>query len=141
MQTNMKYMGLSMKPTLVTFIPIIIIFGWMHAHLAYNPILPNQDFTVSAEFKSSEGNIELSVPEGLIIISDSTQTIIVRDTVIQDQPALDFEQELGRGAEAAFKDIAEFMEDEGDSTQALVRLARGTPIGVFFLEPVTEEQN
>tara|TARA_B100001750_G_scaffold246587_1_gene269366 strand:+ start:192 stop:1514 length:1323 start_codon:yes stop_codon:yes gene_type:complete len=78
---------------------------------------------------------------GSAIAQDSTQTIIVRDTVIQDQPALDFEQELGRGAEAAFKDIAEFMEDEGDSTQALVRLARGTPIGVFFLEPVTEEQN
>ena len=75
MQTNMKYMGLSMKPTLVTFIPIIIIFGWMHSHLAYDPILPGQDFTVSANFKNSEGNIELSVPEGLTIISDSTQTI------------------------------------------------------------------
>ena len=75
MQTNMKYMGLSMKPTLVTFIPIIIIFGWMHAHLAYEPILPGQDFTVTTQFKNAEGNIKLSVPEGLRIISSSIQEI------------------------------------------------------------------
>ena len=75
MQTNMKYMGLSMKPTLVTFIPIIIIFGWMHSHLAYEPILPGQDFTVNANFKNAEGIITLSVPEGMEIISDKTQKI------------------------------------------------------------------
>jgi uncharacterized membrane protein (DUF106 family) len=76
MQTNMKYMGLSMKPTLVTFIPIIIIFGWMHAHLAYEPILPNQDFTVTANFKNAVGNVELSVPEGLTVISNPLQEIM-----------------------------------------------------------------
>jgi uncharacterized membrane protein (DUF106 family) len=76
MQTNMKYMGLSMKPTLVTFIPIIVIFGWMHAHLAYEPILPNQDFTVTANFKNSIDVVSLSVPEGLTMISDSTQMVV-----------------------------------------------------------------
>ena len=76
MQTNMKYMGLSMKPTLVTFIPIIIIFGWMHAHLAYEPILPEQDFTVTANFKNAAGNVRLDVPEGLTIISNNLQDII-----------------------------------------------------------------
>ena len=75
MQTNMKYMGMSMKPTLVTFIPIIIIFGWMHAHLAYEPILPGQDFTVTANFKGAEGEIKLSVPDGLKIISDPVQKV------------------------------------------------------------------
>ena len=76
MQTNMKYMGLSMKPTLVTFIPIIIIFGWMHAHLAYEPILPGQDFTVTANFKNGVGDVSLSVPDGLELISNPTQTIV-----------------------------------------------------------------
>jgi uncharacterized membrane protein (DUF106 family) len=75
MQTNMKYMGLSMKPTLVTFIPIIIIFGWMNAHLAYSPILPEQDFTITANFKNANGDIGLAVPEGIKIISNPVQKI------------------------------------------------------------------
>ena len=36
MQKNMKYMMHSMKPTLITFIPIIIIFGWLRSH--YNAL-------------------------------------------------------------------------------------------------------
>lgn len=32
MSKNMKYMMQSMKPTLFTFIPIIIIFGWLRAY-------------------------------------------------------------------------------------------------------------
>jgi len=35
MQTNSKYMMQSMKSTLITFIPIILIFGWMNANIAY----------------------------------------------------------------------------------------------------------
>lgn len=76
MKTNMKYMGLSMKPTLVTFIPIIIIFGWLTSHLAYYPIIPNQEFMITATFKDASGTITLAVPEGLTIISDHTQTIL-----------------------------------------------------------------
>lgn len=76
METNMKYMGKSMKPTLVTFIPIIIIFGWMHAHLGYLPILPDQEFVTTIEFKDYVGTTELIVPQGLELISDSTQQTI-----------------------------------------------------------------
>ena len=32
MSKNMKYMMQSMKPTLFTFIPIIVIFGWLRAY-------------------------------------------------------------------------------------------------------------
>ena len=38
MQKNMKYMKHSMKPTLFTFVPIIIIFGWLRT--TYTPIGP-----------------------------------------------------------------------------------------------------
>jgi uncharacterized membrane protein (DUF106 family) len=44
MQANMKYMSHSMKATLITFLPIIIIFGWMNAHLAFEPIMPGRIF-------------------------------------------------------------------------------------------------
>ena len=68
MKTNMKYMGHSMRSTLFTFIPIILIFGWMTSHLSYYPILPGQDFTTTVVFeKGIDGEIELSVPDGLYI--------------------------------------------------------------------------
>src|SRR3989344_6394446 len=66
METNMKYMMHSMKSTIFTILPIIIIFGWLNANLAYEPILPGQEFSVSATFaKGISGNISLYAPEGI----------------------------------------------------------------------------
>ena len=68
MQTNMKYMMHSMKSTLYSILPIIIIFSWMSANFAYDPILPGQDFTTTVVFgEKVSGTIELSVPDGIII--------------------------------------------------------------------------
>ncbi len=78
MSTNMKYMTQSFKPMLFTFIPIILIFGWMNAHLAYQPIMPGQEFTLTAIFENGEidGGITLGeLPEGITLLSDRTQTI------------------------------------------------------------------
>jgi intracellular multiplication protein IcmE len=78
---------------------------------------------------------------GSAIAEDTQTTVTVSgDTVIEQQDALDFEQELGRGVEEGFREIADFMDDEADDVQVLVRVARGTPIGVFFTEPVLEGQ-
>jgi len=65
MELNMKYMKHSFKPTLYTFIPIIIIFGWMNANLAFLPIMPGEDFTVTATMvEGLPGNVILtSIPE------------------------------------------------------------------------------
>jgi len=82
METNMKYMTKSFKPTLITFIPIIIIFGWMSAHLAYFPIMPSEEFSTSIDLINQIGNnVTLEVPEGIELLSDSTQKIN-SDTVI-----------------------------------------------------------
>jgi uncharacterized membrane protein (DUF106 family) len=76
METNMKYMGNSMKPTLVTFIPIILIFGWLNAHLAYEPILPNQPFTVSMQFGNHAGEqVMLHTVDTLELLVNNTQII------------------------------------------------------------------
>jgi len=78
---------------------------------------------------------------GSAIAEDTETTVTVSgDTVIQEQSALDFEQELGRGVEEGFEEIADFMDEEADRIQVEVRVSRGTPIGVFFTEPVTEAQ-
>lgn len=78
---------------------------------------------------------------GAAIAQDSQTTVTVSgDTVIEESKSLDFKQELGAGVDEAFQEIADFMSDEADATPVLVRVARGTPVGIFFLEPVLEEQ-
>jgi intracellular multiplication protein IcmE len=77
---------------------------------------------------------------GAAIAEDTETTVTVSgDTVIQEQEALDFEQEIGRGAEEGFGEIADFMVDEADAIRPLVRVARGTPVGIFFTQPVLEQ--
>lgn len=76
MEVNMKYMSQSMKPTLVSFIPIILIFGWMNANLAYEPLIPGEDFAVSASFAEGVyGNATMKVPEGFKVDSEAKEII------------------------------------------------------------------
>jgi len=68
MKINMKYMMLSMKSTLYSFIPIILIFGWMNANFAFDPISPGVEFTTTVTFENNvEGFLELSLPEGISV--------------------------------------------------------------------------
>ncbi|MBI5133500.1 MAG: DUF106 domain-containing protein [Thaumarchaeota archaeon] len=70
METNMKYMMKSMKPTLITFLPIIIIFSWLNAHFAFAPLVAGTDFSVTAEFADGlEGNVSIAVPAGLSLLN------------------------------------------------------------------------
>lgn len=76
MQTNMKYMTHSMRSMLFTFIPIILIFGWMNSHLAYEPISPGQEFTTSILFYDNvKGNVELIVPKEITVSGYMDKTI------------------------------------------------------------------
>ena len=52
MSVNLTYTKKSCKPTLYTFIPLILIFGWMNANLAFDPVLPDQPVLVVAELDS-----------------------------------------------------------------------------------------
>ncbi|MEM3154678.1 MAG: EMC3/TMCO1 family protein [Candidatus Woesearchaeota archaeon] len=76
MALNMQYMRHSMKSTFITFIPILLIFGWMSANFAYEPLQPNQEFSITAAFqKEITGNVSIIAPEGLEIIGDTTKQI------------------------------------------------------------------
>lgn len=76
MEKNMKYMMHSLKPTLITFIPLILIFAWLNSHLAYHPLMPGQEFGVNIEFnKGVTGDITLFVPEGVEVLSNETKNI------------------------------------------------------------------
>jgi len=76
MKKNMDYMKHSFKPTLITFLPIILIFGWMNAHLAFEPIYPGETFSVTALFgEGVTGETELMVDEGVELLSEAKQRI------------------------------------------------------------------
>jgi len=76
MELNMKYMSHSLKPTLITFIPIILIFGWMSSIFAYENIKPQQDFTITAFFqKNTNGKAELIVPQEITIVDGKFKKI------------------------------------------------------------------
>ncbi len=66
----------SMKPMLITMIPILVMFGWLSTNLAYLPIMPGEEFSTTIIFKSgADGGVELSASEGIEILSDEIQTI------------------------------------------------------------------
>ncbi len=66
----------SFKPTLITIIPLLLIFTWMSSIFAYESINPQQEFDVYAAFdKSAGGEAEIIVPEGLTIVSSKKSEI------------------------------------------------------------------
>ncbi len=76
MSKNMEYMKHSLKATIITILPIILIFGWMNAHLAYEPIYPGETYSITAFFREGvSGTAELLVEEGTEITSEVTQPI------------------------------------------------------------------
>ena len=76
MELNMKYMMHSLKPTLITFIPIIIIFGWMSGTFAFESIKPLQEFSITVLFeKNTRGNVELVAPNGITVLNGNVKKI------------------------------------------------------------------
>lgn len=76
MELNMKYMMHSLRPTLITLIPIILIFGWMSSIFAYESIKPQQEFSITVFFgKNSNGNAEIIAPEEIKIVGDKIRKI------------------------------------------------------------------
>ena len=76
MEANMKYMMESLKPTLVTFIPIILIFGWLSGHYSVEPLPPGTQFSVDAHFSTpEESGIRITAPPELELRSDRYATI------------------------------------------------------------------
>jgi len=76
MKTNMTYMKHSLKSTLFTFIPIILIFSWMTGNFAFDPILPGQEFETRIVFQEgNSGSVRLQVPEEVTIIDGRQKEI------------------------------------------------------------------
>lgn len=76
MKLNLEFMKHSFKPTLITMIPLLLIFGWMTGHLAYEPIFPGETYSITAIFKEGlVGEAQLVIDEETEILSNVTQPI------------------------------------------------------------------
>jgi uncharacterized membrane protein (DUF106 family) len=61
MDVNMQYMMQSMRPTLITFIPLIFVFAWLNTSMGYYPLQPNTNFNVTVYFNQGvEGPVFLT---------------------------------------------------------------------------------
>src|SRR3989344_8359729 len=70
MGKNFEYMKHSLKATLITMLPIILVFSWMNGHLAFEPINPMETYSVTAMFKEGlTGEVELVPDEGTTLTS------------------------------------------------------------------------
>ncbi len=58
LEMNSEMMKQSFKSMIYTFIPLILLFSWMTASLSYQPIMPEQEFYVTALISPNySGNI------------------------------------------------------------------------------------
>ena len=78
MELSMEVMPESMKSMIFTFIPIIIIFGWLSASLSYMPLYAGNTFTTTVTFEKlvPGQQITLSAPPGLDMITTPTQDVV-----------------------------------------------------------------
>lgn len=74
-------------------------------------------------------------------IADSGRTSVTvsGDTVIQEQEELDNDQEVALGVAEAGEEISTILDDYAD-VKPLIIIKAGTPIGIFFIENVVDEE-
>ena len=77
MSKNFDYMKHSFKPTLVTFIPIILIFGWLAGNFAYEPIYPGETYSITATVLDGINEVEILLGAGSELVpgSNAIQTV------------------------------------------------------------------
>lgn len=76
MGRSMQQMNSSWKSMLITMVPLFLIFGWMSSNMAYEPIMPGEEFATIANFaEGTEGFASLEAAGGLQLLTNSTQAI------------------------------------------------------------------
>lgn len=71
--------------------------------------------------------------------SGLTTVSVEGSTVSEDSDEPSSKQEIASGIEEAGQEVRELIDEEADNTKILVRIEKGTPFGLLFLGPVTED--
>lgn len=94
LEKSMIQMRQSMRPMLITMIPVLIIFAWFSTNLAYYPIQPDQNFSVTLMFNDKiTGDVEIIAPENIKLIRNTKQEIL-NNKVIFDMTGNDGDYNL-----------------------------------------------
>lgn len=72
--------------------------------------------------------------------SGSTTVTVSGDTVAEETTDLNTKEELAKAGGEAFSKVSEIVDEEGSETEILVRVRAGTPFGLLFTAPVTDQQ-
>lgn len=68
--------------------------------------------------------------------SETTQNATTTTTSSKD---LNTKQEFGKAVGEAAKSIGDVLDEDGKNTKPLVIVAAGTPMGILFMEPITDQ--
>jgi len=71
--------------------------------------------------------------------SGTTNITITGETVTESNSDKDNEQEVASGISELGSELGDLFDDIADDTETLVRIEKGTPMGVLFLEPVVKQ--
>lgn len=77
---------------------------------------------------------------GQALSETDTETTVSDGTVVQDQAAKGLDEALYSGIGSIGETVSEFFKAEANQTKTLVRVAVGTPMGLFFVSEVTDQQ-
>lgn len=81
MEANMQYMMKSLKPTLFTLIPLLLVFTWLGSHYAYEPLRPGIDFNITVVFKEQPaGVVALEAPKTFTVKGEKVQQAKAHNT-------------------------------------------------------------
>ena len=70
-----EMMKASLKPALWLMLPFLLVFLWLAAHFAFEPITPEETFVVEATFADDVLVATMSVPEGVTLLSNPTMNV------------------------------------------------------------------
>ncbi len=75
LEANMQLMKHSFKPTIITLLPILLIFGWVSPHYTFAPLLPYASFDVVLNMQQGIGGVVKGIaPEGVQMSENQTIT-------------------------------------------------------------------
>ncbi len=82
MKLQKKMLGLSkeqmkssFKPTLITILPLLLIFGWLNGNMGYYPLQAGEEFTTTIQFDENVNGTVAFKASGLEVLSDAEQAI------------------------------------------------------------------
>ena len=84
MECSMELMKHSFKPIFITFIPLIVLFWWVGANLAYYPIMPGEQFSMTIILDNSvTENVSVNISKGVFIIGSTERPLTTEKTFLK----------------------------------------------------------